>query len=79
MQHLLCQAVNLSAANIEVPIQFHDIMRLPKEQQQEWKITYHEELDALKKRQVYDIVNLPKGHKPIKNRWVFSVKTNGRK
>ena len=79
MQHLRCQAVNLSVANIEVPIQFRDIMRLPKEQQQEWKIACHEELDALEKWQVYDIVDLPKGRKPIKNRWVFSVNTNGRK
>jgi hypothetical protein len=58
---------------------FRDIMRLPKEEQEEWKAACREELEMLKKRQVFEITDLPKGRKTIKNRWVFDVKSDGRK
>ena len=38
-----------------------------------------EELEALRKRNVYELVDRPKGRKVTKNRWVFDVKTDGRK
>ena len=38
-----------------------------------------EELEALCKRNVYQLVDRPKGRKVTKNRWVFDVKTDGRK
>src|SRR5262249_43561104 len=37
------------------------------------------EIEALRKRQVFDLVDLPKGKKPIANRWVFDVKADGQK
>jgi hypothetical protein len=33
----------------------------------------------LKQRKVFELVELPKGAKPIKNRWVFAIKSDGRK
>src|ERR1700733_14823667 len=78
-QHLLNQAVCLSASADVVPTQFRDILRLPKQQQQEWKSACRDELEALNDRQVYEIVDLPPGRKTIKNKWVFAVKSNGRK
>ena len=36
-----------------------------------------EELESLQKRNVFDLTNLPKGHKSIECRWVFDIKTNG--
>ncbi|KAJ2929121.1 hypothetical protein H1R20_g7970, partial [Candolleomyces eurysporus] len=38
-----------------------------------------EEIDALKGCQVFDLVELPHGRKAIKGRWVFDIKSNGRK
>jgi hypothetical protein len=36
-------------------------------------------LEALRKRNVYDLVERPRGRKVIKNRWVFDQKPDGRK
>jgi len=56
-----------------------DIARLDPEQQEQWKAAQLEELEALKKRQVYELADLPPGRKAIKNRWVFDIKSDGRK
>lgn len=58
---------------------FRDILRLPAAEQKEWKRACLEELEALKRRKVYELVDRPKGRKVIKNRWVFDVKSDGRK
>ena len=36
-------------------------------------------MEALQKRKVWEMVERPRGRKVIKNRWVFDVKTDGRK
>jgi len=56
-----------------------DLDRLPVDQQQEWRQAQLEELEALKKRNVYELTDLPPGRKTIKNRWTFDIKTDGRK
>ena len=56
---------------------FRDIASLPKTEREEWFNACHEELEALRARDVYDLVDRPKGRKVIKNRWVFDVKTDG--
>ena len=58
---------------------FRDIVSLPKAEQKEWFTACREELEALRARDVYDLVDRPKGRKVVKNRWVFDVKTDGRK
>lgn len=58
---------------------YKDILRLPEAQRKEWKTACREELEALRKRKVFELVDLPKGRKVIKNRWVFDQKTDGRK
>ena len=58
---------------------YRDIARLPAAELQEWRRACIEELEALKRRHVYDLVERPRGRKVIKNRWVFDVKTDGRK
>ena len=52
---------------------------LPAKQQQKWQQTQFEELEALKRRNVYELTELPPGRKAIKNRWTFDIKTDGRK
>ncbi|TFY60406.1 hypothetical protein EVJ58_g5173 [Rhodofomes roseus] len=59
---------------------FRDISKLPKEEQEKWKAACcREELEALHKRGVYELVDHPKGRRVTKNHWVFDVKTDGRK
>jgi len=49
------------------------------QQQQQWRAACQEELEALQKRQVYKLVNLPPNHKLIGNRWVLNQKMDGQK
>jgi Reverse transcriptase (RNA-dependent DNA polymerase) len=58
---------------------FRDLMHLPKAMQEEWKIACKEELEALCRRNVFKLTDLPKGCKTIGCRWVFDVKSDGRK
>ena len=53
--------------------------RLPIAEQKEWQDACLRELEALKRRNVFELVERPRGCKVIKNRWVFDVKSDGRK
>jgi Reverse transcriptase (RNA-dependent DNA polymerase) len=52
-------------------------MCFPKAAQEEWKIACKEELEALHRRNVFKLTDLPKGHKTIGCRWVFDIKSDG--
>ena len=39
----------------------------------------HEEMYSLNKNKTYDLVELPKGKKVLKNKWVFKLKKDGDK
>jgi len=54
-----------------------DISKLSAEDQRAWRKAQFEELEALKKRNVYELADLPPGCKAIKNRWVFDLKSDG--
>ena len=54
-----------------------DIGKLSAEDQRAWRKAQFEELEALKKRNVYELADLPPGRKAIKNCWVFDLKSDG--
>ena len=54
-------------------------MHLPQAARDEWKTAMQEELEALQKHEVFELTNLPKGHKVIGCRWVFNVKSDSHK
>ena len=58
---------------------FSDIMRLPVEERTLWLKACKEEMASLRERDVYEIVDRPKNCRVVKNRWVFDLKTDGRK
>ena len=58
---------------------FKDILKLPSKEREEWMTACREELDALRKRKVFALTELPSGRKALKGRWVFDLKTDGRK
>ena len=45
----------------------------------EWKTACYEEMESLDKGDVFELTDLPKGHKTIGCRWVFDVKGDSRK
>ena len=58
---------------------FQDVLHLPTREREEWKKACHEELESLRARCVFELTDLPKGRKVIKNRRVFDIKQDGRK
>jgi hypothetical protein len=45
----------------------------------EWKHACQEQLEALRWRNVFELIDKPKGKHVVKNRWVFDIKPDGRK
>ena len=48
-----------------------------KVQKGDWKAACHEELESLRERGVFELTDLPKGRRVVKNRWVFDIKSDG--
>ena len=44
---------------------------------QSWLKAMHEEMNSLNKNKIYDLVELPKGKKALRNKWVFKLKKDG--
>ncbi|GJT06832.1 retrovirus-related pol polyprotein from transposon TNT 1-94 [Tanacetum coccineum] len=42
-----------------------------------WKEAMQEEIEALHKNKTWELVLLPRGRKPIGNKWVYKIKRNG--
>ena len=49
---------------------------MDKKEQEQWNSAIKEEMKSLYERKVWDLVDLHKGHQPIKGRWVYAVKSN---
>jgi Reverse transcriptase (RNA-dependent DNA polymerase) len=58
---------------------FRDLMRLPNAAQEEWKIACKEELEALRRCNIFKLTDLLKGRRTIGCRWVFDVKSDSHK
>ena len=59
---------------IPVPETFAEAMNSPNSTQ--WRQAAQEEIDAHTRNHTWKLVNKPKDVKPIKGKWVFTVKTN---
>uniref|UniRef100_A0A2N9IRB9 Integrase catalytic domain-containing protein n=1 Tax=Fagus sylvatica TaxID=28930 RepID=A0A2N9IRB9_FAGSY len=46
---------------------------------QSWMKAMHEEMNSLHKNNTYELVELPKGKKALRNKWVFKLKKDGEK
>ena len=46
---------------------------------QNWLKAMHEEMNSLNKNKTYDLVELPKGKRVLRNKWVFKLKKDGDK
>ena len=61
-----------------LPKTFKNVAKLPADSKKRWLESCLEELKSLKDRDVYEIVDLPKRRKAVKNCWVFNIKPDGR-
>ena len=52
---------------------YKDILCFPGKLKEEWRQACLNELSTLKEWQVFKLVPLPKGKKPIRKRWVFKI------
>ena len=80
IQYLLAQAVDMEKNPREG--HFWDILKIKQSDPKafkEWFNAMKAEIQALNDRQVWELVDLPQDRKPIKCRWVYDVKTDGRK
>ena len=68
-----------AALVINIPQQYWDILKLPHTEQKLWRTAMNDEIKLLDEHKVWDLVALPPGQIPIKGRWVYAVKSDGRK
>ena len=61
------------------PVTYRDIAKLPADLREQWRLACQKELEALHKCKVYELLDLPPGCKAVKNRWVFTIKSDGHK
>jgi len=74
----ICFLLALRATETQfLPKTFKDVAKLQANSKKRWLESCLEELKSLKDRDVYEIVDLPKGRKVVKNRWVFNIKPDG--
>jgi len=74
----ICFFLALRATETHIlPKTFKDVAKLPADSKKRWLESCLEELKSLKDRDVYEIVNLPKRRKAVKNCWVFNIKPDG--
>jgi len=59
-----------------IPKILGDVTRLLANIQKKWLESCLEKLKSIKDRNVYEVVDLPKGRKAIKNCWVFNIKSD---
>ena len=57
-----------------LPKHYKDILKLSRKDNELWTALMKEKIKSLHKRKVWELVDLPKGCKPIKGRWVFTLK-----
>ena len=47
----------------------------PYEHSNKWKFAIQKEIRALHENNIWELVELPEGKKPIPNKWIYKVKT----
>ena len=77
VNYCLTQA-EVSTALEKIPVQYRDILKLPKEEQEKWKKAMDDEIKSIEERKVWTLVDCPPDRKPVKCRWVFARKSDGR-
>ena len=68
-------AIALNAAeDIVEPTSYEDVVNSP--QVSEWTKAIEDEMCSINKNQTWSLVQLPKGRRAIKNKWIFNLELN---
>lgn len=59
-------------AEINVPENYDEAIKSPDSEQ--WERAMYEELDSLNRNHTWQLVELPEGHRAIRNKWIYRVK-----
>lgn len=70
----LAVSVMAFMANVTIPQTVEEAWELPNRTQ--WEQAMIQEIEALKQNDTYTLVEPPPDCKPIKNKWIFRIKTN---
>ncbi|KAI3784527.1 hypothetical protein L1987_43626 [Smallanthus sonchifolius] len=62
----------MDAGNFTDPTSYHEAINI--DQSSKWNKSMIDELDSMKKNDVWDLVELPNGAKPVGCKWVFKTK-----
>ena len=76
IRHHLSMAVEMLGS---LSKHFKDILKMRREDQEPWMTAMKEEIKSLHERKVWDLVDLSKGCQTVKGRWVYAMKSDGRK
>ena len=68
-----------AAPVVSIPTQYRDVIKLLSEEQKLWRKAMEKKVKSIDERNVWNFVNLPPGHTPVKGRWGYAVKSNGQK
>ena len=77
LHHLLKAAIALVN---NIPYDYRDIVRMHSSNPElfkQWKVAMDDEFKSLQKRDIWDLVDLPKGRNLVRCCWVFDLKTDG--
>ena len=66
-----------TAPTFNIAKQYKDVTKLSADKQHQWRTAMQEEMDSLQDKKVWDLVDLPPGHMPVKERWGDVVKSDG--
>jgi hypothetical protein len=68
-----------AAPVVNILKQYWDVTKLSQAEQKPWRLAMDDEIKSLMECKVWKLVVLPPGRVPIKGRWVYAVKSDGRK
>jgi len=61
-----------------IPYHYKDVKNYPMEEQRKWEQACKEGIKSIEDRNVWTLVDCPPDRKPVKCRWVFAKKSDGR-
>jgi len=73
-EHICFLLVLRATKTHSLPKTFKDVTKLQADSKKRWLESCLEELKSLKDRDIYEIVDLPKRRKVIKNCWVLNIR-----
>jgi len=75
LNYIMKQAAKLLKG---IPYHYKDVKNYPLEEQKKWEQACKEEIKSIEDRNVWTLVDCPPDRKPVKCRWVFAKKSDGR-